>query len=325
MESYPNQTWDTAPDTRYPLPPVLAEVVEAPPTRPRRNVIVPGVLFAATCVSTFLAGMQGFSFQESMISLALSQPLVFLGELAQRWQAGLTYMLAVMAILLAHEMGHFLQAVRYRVPASLPFFIPMPFTPLGTMGAVIGMEKSTADRRQLFDIGLSGPLAGLVVAIPVTCWGILRAQIVEVPPPGTLSFGDPLIFKLLVPLLRPGATFDTELYLNPLLMAGWVGMLITGLNMFPISQLDGGHVIYALFGRYSWLMVRAVLVGCIAAIVYWQLYVWTVMFVLVVLIGIDHPRTANDRAPLGWWRWTLGLASLAIPVLCFVPNPFPGL
>ena len=150
-----------------------------------------------------------------------------------------------MGILLAHEMGHFLQALRYHVPASLPFFIPMPISQLGTMGAVIGMQGSNANRKELFDIGLSGPWAGLVVAIPVSIAGILQASYV-VPPPGIpADFADPLIFRLLMAWFRPDLPEGAELIMNPLLMAGWVGMLITGLNMLPVSQLDGGHVTYA--------------------------------------------------------------------------------
>src|SRR5262249_45528911 len=147
---------------------------------------------------------------------------------------------------------HFIQAVRYGVPASLPFFIPMPFTPLGTMGAVIGMQGSDADRKELFDIGLTGPLAGLFVALPLTWYGIQVAHPFPLNVPAGLHFQDPLLLKGMMWYLRPDLQAGQELTMNPFLMAGWVGMLITGLNMLPISQLDGGHVAYAILGRRAY-------------------------------------------------------------------------
>lgn len=285
---------------------VLAEMPEVrenriAPTR-QRAVLLPLSLFAATCFSTYW---------------------VFYVQSGPR--AGLLYMTAVMGILLAHEMGHFLQALRYKIPASLPFFIPMPLTPIGTMGAVIGMQGSSADRKQMFDIGISGPWAGLVVAIPVSMLGILTADFV-VPPPGTLSdFTDPLMFQAMIAVLRPDLPAGAELVMNPFLMAGWVGMLITGLNMLPVSQLDGGHMTYALFGKRAHYIARGFLFLAAAYMIVTDTYVWTIMLVLVALIGCDHPPTANDRVPLGPLRWAIGIVSLAIPVLCFMPDPMPGL
>jgi membrane-associated protease RseP (regulator of RpoE activity) len=234
------------------------------------------------------------------------------------WQQGLIYMTAVIGILLTHEMGHFLQTLRYRVHASLPFFIPVPFVFTGTMGAVIGMEGSRADRKQLFDIGISGPWAGLIVALPIIWLGIKNATVMKVGAPVLL--GDPLIFKMMTYYLRHDIAPDAILNKsNPLLMAGWVGMLVTGLNMLPISQLDGGHVIYGLFGRRSRFVARAFMIVAILFVVVGDHYNWTLMLVLVILLGVDHPPTRDDNVSLGWWRRILGLVSLAIPVLCFTP------
>ncbi len=230
-------------------------------------------------------------------------------------------MTAVMTILFAHEMGHFFFCLRHRVPASLPFFIPMPAGPLGTMGAVIGMQSSTANRRELFDVGLAGPLAGLIVALPIAWYGILTAEPFPVYVKPTWHFQDPLLFKALIAYLHPDLPAGQELTANPLYMAGWVGMLITGLNMMPLSQLDGGHVAYALFGKRAHLLARAVMMAAIAYVVYMEVYLWVVMILLVTFIGIDHPKTADDGARLGWPRRILGTVSLAIPVLCFSPNP----
>lgn len=220
--------------------PAKSAAAKPRPERLRPRLDLPLALFAATCFSTFFVSAIDWD-----LLTFLSEPL---NQLGKHWWQGLVYMTAVMAILSAHEMGHFLQAVRYRVPASLPFFIPMPITPLGTMGAVIGMRGSQADRRELFDIGLTGPWAGLAVALPLAWIGIRSAQPLAVDPYG--YFGDPLVFKLLVAWLRPDVLPDTHIigHANPLVMASWVGMLVTGLNMLPIGQLDGGHVTYALMG-----------------------------------------------------------------------------
>jgi membrane-associated protease RseP (regulator of RpoE activity) len=240
------------------------------------------------------------------------------------WRNGLVYMAAVMAILLMHEMGHFVQTLRYRVPASLPLFLPVPVF-MGTMGAVIIMDPSKANRKQLFDIGLWGPWAGLVVAIPMIWFGIQTAQ--TDPAGSDFRFGTPLVFKLITKLIvasgRPELA-GAAIKANPLFMAGWVGMLVTGLNMLPVSQLDGGHVIYGLFGRRSKWIARAFIVAAIGFIIVTEQYNWIVMLVLVLLLGVDHPPTEDDSVPLGPVRWTIGLVSLLIPVFCFTPVMIPG-
>ena len=278
----------------------------------QRHIARPVALFLATCASTFLAGLCHWPLGFMLPSLE-----GLLALLRIHWQDGLIYMAAVIGILITHEMGHFLQAVRYHVPASLPIFIPLPGMMTGTMGAVIMMEGHQADRKQLFDIGISGPLAGLVVAIPVTIWGIVWG---EPAPPRYLN--DPWIFTLLTDWFRPDLPPGTELHFNPLLMAGWVGMLITGLNMMPVSQLDGGHVIYGLFGRRAHLVARGFVCAAIAAMVLFDSYNWVVMLMLVLFIGIDHPPTRDDNAKLGPLRTTIGWLSLSIPIFCFTPAPF---
>ena len=283
----------------------------------RRKVLLPALLFLATCLSTFWAGATHWQPYEHLGNIASAQAAVM-----AHWPQGMLYMAAVIGILLMHEMGHFIQAVRYGVPASLPFFIPLPILMTGTMGAVIGMEGSKADRKQLFDIGLSGPLAGLVVAVPVVWLGIVNASVMMGPDKGFL-YHDPLIFKLLTEYLRPELQPGQVLVKNPLLMAGWVGMLITGLNMLPVSQLDGGHVLYGLFGRRAYLVARGFLIAAIAFILITEQYGWTVMLVLVTMLGVDHPRTRDDNVRLGPMRQAIGLLSLAIPIFCFIPFILP--
>ena len=246
----------------------------------------------------------------------------FQQTLANHWMAGLAYMVAVMGILVAHEMGHFIQALRYRIPASLPLFIPVPFIPWGTFGAVIGMQGSKADRRQLFDLGIAGPLAGLAVALPVIWLGI--RQLDAQPPVGTdIRFDNPVIIRLMIEYFRPDYPTPDVLYLNqfnPFLLAGWVGMLVTGLNMLPISQLDGGHVAYTLVPSKAHLVARSAIVAAIIYIVAAAEYNWVVMLVLVILIGADHPPTANDHVEIGRTRRVLGWAALTIPLFCLSPG-----
>jgi Zn-dependent protease len=294
---------------------------------PRRRRAVPLVLFLATCFFTYAAGTYhwvptafGMQFDENHPQRGEYWDLAgTFRQLATNWSDGLTYSACVMAILLAHEMGHFLMTVRYRVPASYPLFIPMPPLMLtGTMGAVIGMEGSRANRREIFDIGLAGPLAGLVLTVPMVWVGIKIAEH-GMPARGEWVFGDPLFAKLLIKWLRPDLPAGHEIAVNAVYMAGWVGMFVTGLNMLPVSQLDGGHVIYALFLNKGRWMARAFLLLAIAFVVLSQQYNWTLMIVIVTLIGVDHPPTADDSVPLGWWRRALGIASMAIPVLCFTP------
>ena len=279
---------------------MLDEVLDDRP-RIRRRVGLPLALFLLTCATTFVAGVYGWT--PSTIDSSFGERFRLF------WPRGLEYMVAVIGVLLAHEMGHFLMTVRYGIPASYPIFIPMPLlTMTGTMGAVISMDGLRADRCQIFDIGLAGPLAGLVVAIPLLFFGLRTAEKVNLPPAQlkavartrkTYRYGQPLLEKLVLPYLRPGLTNSDDLEINALYMAGWVGMLITGLNMLPVSQLDGGHIVYALLGRRGRWVGRFFLLSAIMYVIVSENYGWVVMIVLVTLLGADHPPTSNDRRRSG--------------------------
>jgi membrane-associated protease RseP (regulator of RpoE activity) len=285
--------------------------------RPRRRMGLPLVLFVATCLSTYWAGATGWQPQSYVGSSATMWDM-----LATNWRQGLTYMGAVLAILLTHEMGHFLQTLRYHIPASYPLCIPMPSL-IGTMGAVISMDGMRANRKQIFDIGIAGPLAGLVVAFPILYLGINRLDLSIAPGPHDIQLYNPVIVRWMIEWIHPDWTDRAQWVavsqLNPFFMAGWVGMLITGLNMLPVSQLDGGHTIYALFGRESYKVARAFVIIAIVYVVLnlEQTAVWTPMLILVIIMGIDHPPTADDTVELDDFRWILGVASMSIPVLCF--------
>jgi Zn-dependent protease len=284
----------------------------------RRRITWPVLLFVATCISTFWVGASGWRPQSVDYSYEGICSLI-----AANWQNGLLYMGAVLAILLTHEMGHFLQTVRYGIPATYPLCIPVPFTLIGTMGAVISMDGTRANRKQIFDIGIAGPLAGLVVAAPILYIGVRMLKLDAAPGPHDIQLYNPVIVRWMIQWMHPEwaaqASWVSVSQLNPFFMAGWVGMLITGLNMLPVSQLDGGHTIYALFGRDAYKIARAFTIVAIAYVVInlEQAAIWTPMLVLVILLGIHHPPTADDSVELDDFRWILGVASMAIPVLCF--------
>ncbi len=227
----------------------------------RRRWRLPLVLFVRHLPLDLLGRRRRPGSQPALISIRPPGPTIE----ARIGRTGSPTCCAVMAIFWRHEMGHFVLTLRHRIPASWPFFIPMPLSPIGTMGAVIGMQAFRANRRQLFDIGIAGPLAGLVVAIPITVLRhpagelAVRSHAESSHGGGERSAGSKVSSRspsfmihccetddsLAASGRRPRASF----VLNPLWMAGWVGLLITGLNMLPISQLDGGHISYALFGR----------------------------------------------------------------------------
>jgi membrane-associated protease RseP (regulator of RpoE activity) len=238
------------------------------------------------------------------------------------WEQGLIYTGAVLAILMFHEMGHFIATLVHRIPASLPFFIPWPLGPFGTMGAVIGMAGHRANRRELFDIGIAGPLAGLVVAIPFLYLGVQQLDLSQAGI-GPYRFDLPVVARWMISSVRPDLEYVESIaisQLNPYFMAAWVGLLITGLNMMPISQLDGGHVIYALLLKKGHLVARLFLLAAITYVLVSGTLMWILMILIVTLIGTDHPPTADDSISLGWFRTILGVASLSIPFLCFPPR-----
>ena len=264
-----------------------------PPRPPRREILLPALLFVATCLSTLYVG-------------------------------GFEYALPVMFILTAHELGHFFQALRYRVPASLPFFIPMPFSPVGTMGAVIGMQAHVGDRKALYDIGITGPLAGLIPAIVCLVGGLQWSQVVAIGDQqmSEISFGEPLLFKLFAYLTFGPIGEGQDIMLHPLAFAGWVGIFITGLNLIPIGQLDGGHILYALLRRRAHRVAMLLFFAAAVATAVLQYWGWSVMLLLLYTTGVRHPPTADDNGPLGRGRVILGWLTLSFVLLGFTPQPF---
>lgn len=296
---FASEVFDPEPD--YVVPTVVEEPYPQaggfPPREPRRQLLRPLLLFIATCLSTFYVG-------------------------------GWVYALAVMTILICHEAGHFLQARRYGVYTSFPHFIPMPIPPLGTMGAVIAMGGRIRDRRALFDIGITGPLAGLVPTLICCVVGLQFSHVGTYDPSGSAGyeFGEPLVFRLLGWMTFGPLAENETIYVHPIAFAGWVGLLITALNLFPIGQLDGGHILYGLLRRKAHVVAKVVLIGAIVAVVvagrwYPTLWGWSLMLFLLILMGPKHPPTANDRVPLGTLRYVLGWLTLAFLPFGFTPFP----
>jgi membrane-associated protease RseP (regulator of RpoE activity) len=244
---------------------------------------------------------------------------------------GLPFGLAVFLILGCHEMGHYLACRYYRVPASLPYFIPAP-TPVGTFGAIIRIRGVIPHRRALFDIGLAGPVAGILPTVPILAYGLATAR--EIPggsvlPEGTLLLGDSLLTRLLTFWCHPSSGAP-RLEVDSIYLAGWLGMLATTLNLFPVGQLDGGHVVYAL-SRRAHRLVSHLTIGAMLALVAWSLsrwalaagdYPWWIVWTLVLLIlGSRHPPVRDPTMPLGAKRYGWTLAGLALFILCFMPHP----
>ena len=322
---------------------VLPQVHDPRPHRPYftlRRARLPLVLFLLTSLSIWFAGATRWMPHMYLWESTGPQPFIYEGiplfkyptfqfdfmEIRQviyaRWFEGLVYMICAQLILLSHELGHFFYAVYYRVRCTLPFFIPFPMA-FGTMGAVIAMEGQKANRRQIFDIGIAGPIAGLCFALPILWLGV-RDLNLDTPAGGGLALDLPLALRWLVDQLHPGKLGEiNHVWLsqaNPYFIAGWFGLIMTALNMMPVSQLDGGHITYTLWGKGAHWVARAFMVFVFAYIVFASQPAGALMAVLVMLIGTDHPPTSDDKVPIGWFRCLLGHASLIIPIICFTPK-----
>ncbi|UCE04585.1 MAG: site-2 protease family protein, partial [bacterium] len=212
---------------------------------------------------------------------------------------GIAYSLSIVSILLAHEMGHYLMCRKYGISATLPFFIPVPIGPFGTMGAFIKIRQRIPNRRALFDVGVAGPLAGLTLTIPILIIGLMNSNFVPLDdiPEGTIFLGESFLFSKLAEIVLGPIPEGYDTLLHPMAYAGWAGLFVTALNLLPIGQLDGGHVLYAIFGHnsqqiYKFAMVAFIIIGAF-------LYPgWLLLIVLLLWIGFRHPPPENDYIPL---------------------------
>jgi len=239
---------------------------------------------------------------------------------------GLEFSASLLAILTAHESGHYLFCRYYGVDATLPFFIPQPPGLLpGTFGAFIRMKSPVPTRRALFDIGLAGPLAGFIVIIPIAFAGVLTVQHIHIAAgeAAGISFNDPLLFRLIARIFK--ISLD-NVAVNPFYMGAWVGLLVTALNLMPVGQLDGGHGTFAAFGTFAhhWIGRIAFVTMAVNSVLGWLWHGSPSGFVYVILLAVmlrvRHPQP-EQMEPLGATRVVIGIITLIVFALCFLPFP----
>ena len=245
---------------------------------------------------------------------------------------GLPYALGLMAILGVHEMGHYLAARRHKMSVSLPYFIPAP-SALGTFGAFIRLKSPAPNRTALFDTAVSGPLAGLVVAIPVLCLGLRSSEITTTPLVALetpLDFGQPninasLLLGILARLALPAPlAADTVVLLSPLAFAGWLGLFVTALNLLPIGQLDGGHIIQAMFGRRIGEAIGSLATGLLLLVAIFFVPALLLWALIVLLVAGRPAPTLNDLTPISVGRRLTGLGAIILFLSIILPYPTAG-
>jgi membrane-associated protease RseP (regulator of RpoE activity) len=259
--------------------------------------------------------------------LSLLRPISSFAALA----GGLSFSIPLMLILLAHELGHYITSRRYGVPASLPYFIPAPFPSvffIGTFGAFIWMRARANSRRVMFDIGAAGPWAGMLIALPVTIIGLQHSTIGPLDSSaGGLDLGNSLLFLGLSRWILGVDPNSVNVNLNPIAFAGWLGFFVTMLNLLPSGQLDGGHVVYAVFGRRHRLISRCAVLVCVLMVVvpfilgrdYWA--GWLLWALLLIVLGLGHPVTADAETPLDPLRQVAAWLTVALFIVTFTPVP----
>jgi len=256
--------------------------------------------------------------------------VLFILTVASTWiTGGPGYSIAIMLILLGHELGHYFMSRRHGMRATLPFFLPFPLSPFGTLGAVIRMESTVLSRKALFDTGAAGPLTSLVLSIPAIVIGLRLSELIPVSQlkEGTIRLADPLLFSLVQKLMifcrvMGEVPEGYDVILHPIGYAGWVGLFVTALNLLPVGQLDGGHIAYALFGRRS----RAIFLVTIAVMAFITIFYnpgWILLLILMVLFGFRHPTPLDDQTPLDGKRKLIGGFTFLVFFLSFTPAPFP--
>jgi membrane-associated protease RseP (regulator of RpoE activity) len=300
------------------------DVVRQPRRKFQDRVWLHAILFVLTVATTTFAGANMYAaFMSDFMARPIAMPL---GAILVR---GFWYSATILAILGCHELGHYIACRYYDVDASLPYFMPLPLllsVSTGTLGAFIRIREPIRSKRMLFDIGIAGPIAGFVVAVPALFAGIALSRVTRMPPivpPGTLNLGEPLLFKLVAWVIWGSVPDGYTINLHPMAFAAWFGLLATALNLFPIGQLDGGHISYAVLGRRSTVVtIAAIGVAIVLAYFASSWLVWTgLMVAMLLLFGPRHPRTMDEDVPLDRARLTLAFVALAMFAVCFTPAP----
>jgi len=283
------------------------------------------LLLLTLATTTVVGARLAFNFARHLPPYATANdlwPFPWAWHHPQALWAGLGFSLPLLAILLAHELGHFLACRYYRMDSTLPLFLPAP-TLIGTLGAFIRIRSPFADRREVFDVGIAGPLAGMVVTVPLLIYGLAGSRVLQ---PGEMAawsqqfvvFGWPLGAQWVAAWLHPGVA-QNAIALSPLARAAWIGLLLTMLNLVPGAQLDGGHILYAVAPRLhtvvSWGCMAALAVG---GYFYWP--GWYVFAAFIALMRVRHPAVAPGP-PLGRARAVLALVAVGVMVVAFTAAP----
>ncbi len=288
-----------------------------PAPRRRERWWLHGLLLLLTAGTTTYVGA-GFAlnFRPGLLPAGGASP----GSLTPLVQGALSFSLPLLAILFSHEMGHYLMCRRYGIDASPPYFLPFPSL-VGTLGAFIRIRQPIASKRQLFDIGVAGPIAGFVVAIPLLFWGIAhsRPNLSPVLEEGTILFRYPLAVTFVQNLIL-GQTFTSEQAVeHPVFLAAWFGLFVTALNLLPIGQLDGGHALYAVLGRIQRRAAWPILIALALLGLKWP--GWWLWVVITLVIGVRHPPVLDEDEPLDTTRLAVAVLVLLIFAVCFAPVP----
>jgi membrane-associated protease RseP (regulator of RpoE activity) len=280
-----------------------------------------GVLLALTLVTTSVMGAAFVRAFHANVPVDIWEGLSGYREMFHDprilW-TGMPFSVTLMSILLAHEMGHFLACRYYRVNATAPFFIPFP-APIGTFGAFIRIRAPIYSKRTLFDVAVAGPLAGFFLLLPALAVGIAWSKVIPgIAEQGEMLFGVPLIVRLLETAIFPGVP-SSDIYLHPIARAAWVGVLATALNLLPIGQLDGGHILYSFAGERTRILSR-ILVALLIPLGLIYSYSWLIWAAFLFFFGMRHPAIF-DPTPLDRTRKWLGWISLIMFLLCFTVEP----
>lgn len=265
------------------------------------------ILFILTLISTILAGTvcAGVDF--------LSDP--------KKIYKGLPFALTLMAILLVHELAHYVASRKHNVKATLPYFIPAP-TIIGTFGAFIRIKSPIATKKALLDIGVSGPIAGFIMATVVSIVGLSLSKVIPIEDTRwPLHLGNSLLFNILSKIVLDFQPHSQTILLHPVAFAGWIGLFVTSLNLIPIGQLDGGHIAYALFGeKHIFLSSTLIVIMTLLGVLLWE--GWVIWVIVLLIVGLRHPPVLYREVPLDYKRKFLGWLAFLIFVFTFIPVPF---